>query len=79
MQIDILGTGCPKCKETEKVIKKAIEKMEIDATVEKVEDIEKIIEYGVMSTPAVAIDGEVVISGHVPSEDEIVREIKKHG
>ena len=72
MKIKILGTGCPKCKETEKNIKKVVEKLGIKVSIEKVEDIEKIIEYGVLSTPAVVVDGKIVISGKVPSEQDIV-------
>lgn len=71
MEIKVLGTGCPKCKTTYQVIEKVIKENGIDATLTKVEDITAILNSGVMSTPAVVIDGEVRIKGRVPSENEI--------
>lgn len=71
MKIEILGTGCPKCKTTEKIVRKAVEELGIQAEIVKVEDLQQIIEKGVMLTPAVFIDGEAKIVGHVPSSDEI--------
>jgi len=73
MKIQILGTGCPKCEKTTKVIKKVIEELGIDAEIEKVTDLNEIMTFNVMTTPAVAIDGKVKISGRVPS----VRALKK--
>ena len=72
VKIEILGTGCPKCKETEKIVRKVVEELGIKVSIEKVEDIEKIIEYGVLSTPAVVVDGKIRISGKVPYEQDIV-------
>ena len=77
MKIEILGTGCPKCKEVEKIVKKVVEEMSIKASIEKVEDIEKIIERGVMMTPAIAVDGKIKISGKVPKEEEIIDILKE--
>lgn len=71
MRIAILGTGCPKCRETAKVVRQAVEQTQVRATIEKVEDIREIMTYRVMSTPAVAIDGQVRISGKVPTVDEV--------
>ena len=71
MKIEILGTGCPKCKATEKVVKKVVEELGKDVEVVKVEDLQDIVNRGVMMTPAVAVDGDVKIVGHVPSPDEI--------
>ena len=71
MEIKILGTGCPKCKTLEKVTREVIEQNGIDATVIKVEDIMEIMKYGVMSTPALVVNGKVEIKGRVPSSDEI--------
>jgi small redox-active disulfide protein 2 len=71
MEIKILGSGCPKCKSLEKLTRKTIEKQGIDAKITKVEDIMKIMEYNVMNTPALVIDGEVVLSGRLPSANEI--------
>jgi small redox-active disulfide protein 2 len=71
MEIKVLGTGCAKCKSLEKVTRQAIEELELDATVEKVEDIQKIMEYAVMRTPALVIDEKVVISGQLPKLAEL--------
>lgn len=70
--IKILGTGCPKCKQTTSMVEKAVEELGLrNVTIEKVEDIMKIMEYDVMSTPAVVIDGEIKIKGRVPSAKEL--------
>jgi len=71
MEIKILGTGCSKCKTLEKLTREVIEKNKITASVTKVEDIIEIMKYGVMSTPALVVDGEVVIKGRIPSAEEI--------
>jgi small redox-active disulfide protein 2 len=73
--IKILGTGCAKCKQTEAMIRETIAKYTIEATVEKVEDIEKIMTYNILSTPAVVVDEVVKIKGKVPSENEILEAI----
>ncbi len=69
--IKILGTGCAKCKQTESVIRETISEMGIEAEIEKVEDIQKIMEYDVMSTPAVVLDGAVKMKGKVPTKEEV--------
>jgi len=71
MEIKVLGTGCAKCKSLEKVTRKAVEELNLDATVNKVEDIQKIMEYAVMRTPALVIDEKVVLSGQLPKLAEI--------
>jgi len=71
MEIKILGTGCSKCKTLEKLTREVIEQNGVDATVTKVEDIMEIMKYGIMSTPALVVDGNVVIKGRVPSAQEI--------
>lgn len=71
MKIKVLGSGCHNCKILEANTKKALEEMKIKATIEKVTDIEKIIEYGVMSTPALVVDEVVVSYGRVLSPEEI--------
>lgn len=71
MEIKVLGTGCTKCKSLEKVTREAVEKTGVNATVTKVEDIVEIMQYGIMTTPALVIDGKVVVKGKVPSVDEI--------
>jgi len=69
-KIEVLGAGCPKCKQTVKIMEMAVAELGIDAKVEKVDDINEIISRGVVTTPAVAIDGKVVLSGKVPTLEE---------
>ena len=71
MVIKVLGTGCARCKSLEKVTRKAVEELKLNTNVEKVEDIQKIMEYAVMRTPALVIDEKVVLSGQVPKVAEI--------
>jgi len=71
MEIKILGPGCPKCKTLDKLTREVVEQNGIDATVVKVEDIVAIMNYGVMSTPALVIDEKVVVKGRVPSAEEL--------
>jgi small redox-active disulfide protein 2 len=71
MEIKVLGTGCARCKSLEKITRKAVEELNLDATVEKVEDIQKIMEYAVMRTPALVINEKVVMSGQVPKVSEL--------
>jgi len=71
MEIKVLGTGCARCKLLEKVTKKAVEELNLDAAVEKEEDIQKIMEYAVMRTPALVINEKVVLSGQVPKVAEL--------
>ena len=71
MDIKVLGTGCGRCKTTYAVIEKVIKENNITATLTKVEDIMEIMNYNILTTPAVVVDGEVKIKGYVPSEREI--------
>jgi len=71
MEIKVLGPGCAKCQQTEKVVKEAIAEAGISAEVEKVTDMMKIAGYGVFGTPAVVINGEVKSVGKIPKKDEI--------
>ena len=71
MKIEVLGTGCPKCKKLFQNTKEAVKDLTIEAEIVKVEDIQEIINAGVMMTPAFAVDGEVKSSGKVLSVDEI--------
>lgn len=77
MKIEILGTGCPKCKMLEANAKKALEESGKKAEIVKVTEIDKIVSYGVMSTPAIVIDGEVKSYGKVADVEEIKRMLKK--
>ena len=72
MEIKVLGTGCAKCNLLEDATKQAVAKAGIDAEVEKVTDMAQIMSYGVMSTPALVVDGEVRIAGRVPSVEDLV-------
>jgi len=77
MKIEVLGTGCAKCVTLEKVVKEAVAKSGKFAQIEKVDDIMKIMEYQVVSTPGLVIDGKVVSTGKVLSVDEVVALINK--
>ncbi len=78
MNIKVLGTGCAKCGSLEKMTAETIADMNIDAKIEKEEDIVKIMGYGVMHTPALVIDEKVVLSGRLPSKKELVSLISKN-
>jgi len=71
MDIKVLGTGCANCKTLEKNTISALAELNISADVEKVEDIVKIMSYGILRTPGLVIDGKVVLSGRVPTVKEI--------
>ncbi len=71
MKIKVLGSGCPKCKQVEANVKKALEETGKKAEIEKVTDISKIIEAGIMATPALDIGDKIVCSGRIPTKDEI--------
>ena len=78
MEIKVLGTGCAKCKSLEKLTNEVVAETGVDATIEKVEDIYKIMQFGVMSTPALVIDKKVVLSGRLPSASELKEIILKN-
>lgn len=76
MKIEILGPGCPKCKILEENAKKAVAELKIKAEIVKISDINKIIEYGVMHTPAIVINGEVKSFGKIAMPEEIKKWLK---
>jgi len=76
MKIEILGSGCSKCKKLEENAREAVKKMKVKANITKVTDMDKIIECGVMMTPALVIDGEVMSSGRIPEVKEIEKWLK---
>jgi len=76
MKIEILGSGCPNCKKLEENTKKALADLGKKAEVVKITEIDKIVEYGVMSTPAIVINGEVKSYGKVASVEEIKKWLK---
>ena len=71
MDIKVLGPGCQKCQQAEKVVKEAVAESGVDAQVEKVTDAMKIAEHGVFGTPAVVVNGDVKCVGKVPTMDEV--------
>ena len=71
MKIKVLGSGCPKCEQTEQIVKEAVAESGLSAEVEKVTDTMEIARHGVFGTPAVVVDGEVKSVGKIPAKDEI--------
>jgi small redox-active disulfide protein 2 len=76
MKIEVLGSGCPKCHKLEALVKDHIAKHGIKADVTHIYDLDKILSYGVMMTPALVVDGELKLSGKLPSEKELMEAIK---
>ncbi|NCO23722.1 MAG: thioredoxin family protein [bacterium] len=77
MKIEILGTGCPKCKKLSELTAEAIKELGVSAEITKVTDLNKFIDYGVILTPALVINGEVKVAGKVPSKKEITKWIEE--
>ncbi len=73
MEIKILGTGCTKCTTLNNLVVEIVKEHNIDANIEKVEDIEKIMEYDVMNTPALVVDNKVLVKGRVPEKAELIK------
>jgi len=71
MRIEVLGTGCPKCQKTEELVHQALSELAVEAEVEHVTDPTAIADYGVFVTPGLVVDGEVKLSGRVPSLDDV--------
>lgn len=71
MEIKILGTGCTNCTNLEKSVREAVAELKLDASVVKEEDIVKIMNYGIMRTPAMVVDEKVIFYGRVPSVNEL--------
>lgn len=72
ISIKVLGTGCPKCKTMTLLVQEVVDENNIDATIEKVEDIMDIMTFNVMTTPALVVDNKVTIKGRVPSKVEVL-------
>lgn len=77
MEIKVLGPGCPKCRQTEKIVMNALAEAGVAANVEKVTDLMKIAGYGVFGTPAVVVDGEVKSVGKIPTKEDVKSWLKK--
>lgn len=76
MKIQVLGTGCAKCKLLAEQTERAVQELGFDAEVEKVTEINEILDFGVMMTPALVIDGEVKVVGKVPAIDELKKMLR---
>lgn len=77
IKIKILGSGCANCKRLEALTRKVVEELKLEADVEKVTDMGKIMEYPILSTPGLVINGHVVASGRIPAEAEIAAWLKE--
>ncbi len=77
MKIEILGSGCAKCNKTKEIVEQAVSETGIDAEIKKVQDMDSILAYGVMLTPAVVVNGDVKIAGKVPKAEDVVKWIKE--
>lgn len=78
MEIKILGTGCPKCKELEKITRDVVIQYGFQAEISKVEEIIEIMTFNVISLPALVVNGNVVIKGRIPSAEEIKKVLEKY-
>jgi small redox-active disulfide protein 2 len=76
MNIKVLGTGCPNCKRLEKNVINALKELGKTAEVEKVTDVKDILAYNIMSTPALVVDGKVLIAGQVPNVKKLIELLK---
>lgn len=72
-RITVYGPGCAKCKETEELVRKVVGESGIEAEIQKISDLKDMMMAGIMTTPAVSIDGKVKVTGRVPKADEIKR------
>ncbi|NLA63902.1 MAG: thioredoxin family protein [Bacteroidales bacterium] len=77
MKIKVLGTGCKKCNELEQATREAVAALNMKATIEKEDDMMNIMSYGVNRTPALVVDGKVVVSGRIPNEKELKELLSK--
>jgi len=77
LKIQVLGSGCPNCKKVEEIARRVVDSLALQAEFEKVTDYNEIIEMGVMKTPGLVINGEVVSSGRIPSDSEVLGWVKQ--
>ena len=73
MKIKILGTGCARCHQLEQTARQAVKELAIDATIEEVKDMKKIMEYPILTTPGLVVNEELVSSGRIPSKSEVTQ------
>lgn len=76
-RVKVLGSGCARCQELEEATKLALVELDMDPRVDHVKDFEEIAKYGVMSTPALVVDGQVVSSGRVLNKDQVVEILRE--
>ncbi|MDR9757329.1 MAG: thioredoxin family protein [Thermoanaerobacterales bacterium] len=72
MEIKILGTGCAKCDKLEEMVREAVGELGVDAEIIKITDLNEILEYDIMMTPGLVVNGEIICSGRLPKKDEIL-------
>lgn len=77
MEIKVFGPGCPRCQQTEKIVKAAVSEAGVEAQVEKITDLMKIMALVVLSTPVVVVDGQIKSVGKVPKKEEVSRWLRK--
>ena len=77
MKIEILGTGCPKCKKLYKLVQETVKELGVEAEIIKVEKIADIMKYNVMMTPAIVVDGAIKSAGRLPTKEEIASWLRK--
>ena len=77
MKVQILGTGCPKCKKLAELTDQAAKELGLQLEIEKVTEVAKIMDFGVMTTPALAIEGKVVLAGHLPTYEKLKEILSK--
>ena len=73
MKIKILGTGCAKCHQLEQTARQVVKELAVDATIEEVKDMKKIMEYPILTTPGLVVNEELVCSGRIPSKSEVTQ------
>jgi len=73
MKIKILGMGCATCHEVEQITRQVVKELAIDATIEEVKDVKKIMEYPILTAPGLVVNEELVCSGHIPTKSEITQ------
>jgi small redox-active disulfide protein 2 len=76
MDIKVLGPGCAKCHALDKIVHQVVEELNVPATIDYIQDMRKILEYPILTTPGLVINGEVICAGRLPSKDEVTGWIK---